>query len=99
MRNLFNRGPFLYFVTPDSKTEENSSFSWGLENLKILCSDFPHPVIAIGGINLSNMHSVLKCDVSGVAVLSAISNELSAKKDAKKLSDSILNFVRTSTKY
>lgn len=45
---------------------------WGIEKLKVFCKRAKHPVMAIGGINNSNINSVLQTGVCGVAVINAI---------------------------
>ena len=43
----------------------------GLQSLETIVHQSPFPVIAIGNIQLSNLHSVLETGVYGVAILSA----------------------------
>ena len=56
----------------DTKTKDNCSNSWGLNGLKHLCSISRHPIIAIGGLNETNVKQVMECGAVGVAVVSAI---------------------------
>jgi len=51
---------------PDVKT------IWGIDGLYRFCQHSRHPVIAIGGISLENLTRVLRCNVNGVAIISAI---------------------------
>ncbi len=44
----------------------------GVEKLKQLCKTLSCPVVAIGGIDLERLPDVLEADVSGVALISAI---------------------------
>jgi len=44
----------------------------GLDKLKRWCHLLPYPVVAIGGINLSNAADVIQCGVDGVAVIAAV---------------------------
>jgi thiamine-phosphate pyrophosphorylase len=55
-----------------SRTKIDCKAAWGLEKLKQLTQTSTHPVIAIGGIQESNLDQVLECKVAGVAVVSAI---------------------------
>ncbi|PIR16601.1 MAG: thiamine phosphate synthase [Deltaproteobacteria bacterium CG11_big_fil_rev_8_21_14_0_20_49_13] len=44
----------------------------GLERLRTFCSEIKKPVVAIGGINRSNIDDVIKCGVSSVAMIRGI---------------------------
>mgnify|MGYP000216853585 CR=1 FL=1 len=55
-----------------SKSKNNVEHIWGLDGLAKFCQMSYHPVIAIGGINLSNIAQVGAIPISGVAVISAI---------------------------
>lgn len=55
-----------------SKTKTNCRTIWGLNGLKEIVKKSIHPVVAIGGIDGSNMSEVMKSGVTGVAVVSAI---------------------------
>lgn len=55
-----------------SKSKSNIEHIWGLDGLAKFCQMSYHPVIAIGGINLSNIAQVGAIPISGVAVISAI---------------------------
>ncbi len=55
-----------------SKSKNNIEHIWGLDGLAKFCQMSYHPVIAIGGINLSNIAQVSASAISGVAVISAI---------------------------
>lgn len=70
------------FPTP-SKT--NCKNYWGLEGLKQFVHISKHPVITIGGINISNINSVMQCGVIGVAVISAIQDSPNTKHAAQDL--------------
>jgi len=45
---------------------------WGLDGLRALASMSKHRLIAIGGINLSNVESVLDAGARGIAVIGAL---------------------------
>lgn len=55
-----------------SRTKLNCKTIWGLEGLLTLTKISKHPVIAIGGIDLSNIQQVIKHGASGIALVSAI---------------------------
>jgi thiamine-phosphate diphosphorylase len=57
-----------------SKTEKDGSplKTSGIEEVKKICSITDKPVVAIGGINLSNAAELLKAGVSSLAVISAL---------------------------
>lgn len=44
----------------------------GLERLKHICSNIKRPVVAIGGINRSNIDDVLSCGPASVAIIRGI---------------------------
>ncbi|MBS0629107.1 MAG: thiamine phosphate synthase [Verrucomicrobia bacterium] len=56
-----------------SKTKSDCGKPWGLDGLKQLCNTTHLPVIAIGGINITNVQAILDCGAAGIAVVSAIS--------------------------
>ncbi|AHE67033.1 thiamine phosphate synthase [Legionella oakridgensis] len=55
-----------------SLTKTDCKTVWHLEGLKTLVNASRHPVVAIGGINTSNLQSVLEQGAYGVAVVSAV---------------------------
>lgn len=57
-----------------TKTKTDCAHPWGLEGLKRLCAISKCPVIAIGGINETNVRQVIESGAVGVAVVSAIFN-------------------------
>ncbi|MGB5216938.1 MAG: thiamine phosphate synthase [Smithella sp.] len=57
------------FATP---TKTDTKGAWGLEGLRRIKSFSRHPLVAIGGINPSNVREVLDAGADGVAVVSAI---------------------------
>ena len=70
------------FPTP---SKINCKNYWGLAGLKQFVQISKHPAITIGGINLSNINSVMACGVIGVAVISAIQNSLDVRQAAQNL--------------
>lgn len=57
-----------------SKTKSDCGKPWGLDGLKSICAISPHPLVAIGGIDETNVKEVLDCGAVGVAIVSAIFN-------------------------
>jgi thiamine-phosphate pyrophosphorylase len=55
-----------------TKTKTNCAEPWELKGLRQLCSASKFPIIAIGGINESNVKQIIECGAVGVAVVSAI---------------------------
>jgi thiamine-phosphate diphosphorylase len=60
-------GPVFHTSTKDA------GISKGIDLLKEIRNKVSIPVVAIGGINFENIHSVLETGVDGVAIASAIS--------------------------
>ncbi|KAI3675924.1 hypothetical protein L1987_85520 [Smallanthus sonchifolius] len=68
----------------------------GLDGLKTVCLASKLPVVAIGGINLSNARSVMELGVvnlKGVAVVSALFDRDCVKAETKKLHDLLTETV------
>lgn len=57
------------FVTP---TKTDTKEPWGLDGLRKIKSFSRHPVVAIGGIHLSNAQEVIRAGADCLAVVSAI---------------------------
>lgn len=55
-----------------TKTKSDCSNPWGLNGLRHLCSISKHPIVAIGGIDATNVEDILDCGALGIAVVSAI---------------------------
>ncbi len=70
-------------------TKTDCGTPWGLEGLKQLCSISAHPVIAIGGIDASNIADVFQCGAVGAAVVSSIFNAPCPKTAAMALTERI----------
>ena len=71
-------------IGPIYKTRAKD-FTVGTEIIKEVVSKVEKPVIAIGGINKNNIDEVLKQDIKGVAVISAVVSAENVKEAAKKL--------------
>lgn len=76
-----------------SKTKFDCSKPWGLDGLRKICSISTHPVIAIGGIDSTNVGEVLDCGVVGVAVVSSILNSPCPKTAAMNITNGIKRHV------
>lgn len=72
-----------------SKTKTDCYQPWGVEGLKEICAISTHPIVAIGGIDVTNVHDILDCGVSGIAVVSSIFNASCPKTAAINLSKRI----------
>jgi thiamine-phosphate pyrophosphorylase len=55
-----------------STTKTDCATLWGLDGLKSFTQKSIHPVVAIGGISVDNVHDVMQQGAAGVAVVSAI---------------------------
>jgi thiamine-phosphate pyrophosphorylase len=72
-----------------SKTKTDCYKPWGLEGLKQICAISTHPIVAIGGIDVTNVNDILDCGVSGIAIVSSIFNSSCPKTAAISLSKRI----------
>lgn len=70
-------------------TKLDCQFPWGLDGLKKLCSISRHPILAIGGIDETNVKEVMQCGAVGIAVVSAIFNAPCPKTAALGLSKTL----------
>lgn len=68
-----------------SKIKRNTKTIWGLEGLYTIVKNSRHPVIAIGGINESNIQSIVKTGACGAAVVGAIHDHPCPTKAAARL--------------
>lgn len=68
-----------------TSTKTDTAEPFGLEGLRELCRLTRLPVVAIGGINISNIQDVILAGSSGVSVVSAIFNAESPRKAAREL--------------
>jgi thiamine-phosphate pyrophosphorylase len=57
------------FATP---TKTDTRCAWGLEGLARIRNFSRHPLVAIGGLNASNIADVVRAGAEGIAVVSAI---------------------------
>ena len=75
-------------VSPVLATSTKTNFQekpWGLEGLQKLRSVTSNNLVAIGGINLSNVADVIKAGADGIAVVSAICSAPDPKNAASEL--------------
>jgi thiamine-phosphate pyrophosphorylase len=72
-----------------SKTKLDCQTIWGLEGLRNLVQQSKHPVMAIGGIDLSNVAQVMSTGACGVAVVSALHEHPYSYKAASDLINKI----------
>lgn len=83
-------------VFPTNTKANNKTI--GLDGLKEVCLASKLPVVAIGGIGLSNAHSVMEINVpnlEGVAVVSALFNAESVSSATKQLHEILKQAVQT----
>jgi thiamine-phosphate pyrophosphorylase len=75
------------FSTP---TKTDTKDAWGLEGLAKIKAYNRHPLVAIGGINESNVQEVVKAGADCIAVVSAIS----AAPDPEMAARNINNLIK-----
>lgn len=82
------------FFTP---TKTNLYREWGIEGLRKLRSITKHKLIAIGGINSSNVAEVIRAGADGVAMVSAICAAEDPKATSKELKSIIEKIIKNKT--
>ncbi|NGO00295.1 thiamine phosphate synthase [Grimontia sp. S25] len=70
------------FATP---TKTNTKKEWGIEGLRKAVEQSGYPIVAIGGINTSNLDEVMATRLAGVALVSAICHAESPKRAAEEI--------------
>ncbi|WP_281545201.1 thiamine phosphate synthase [Grimontia sp. SpTr1] len=70
------------FATP---TKTNIKKEWGVEGLRKAVEQSGYPIVAIGGINTSNLNEVMATRLAGVALVSAICRAESPKRAAEEI--------------
>jgi len=73
-----------------STTKLDCNAPWGVKGLTRLCTVSSHPIVAIGGIDLTNIEKILECKVAGIAIVSAITRAKCPQTATRK----ILNKMR-----
>jgi thiamine-phosphate diphosphorylase len=72
-----------------TKTKKDATSPIGITGLRKIKNMSRHRIIAIGGINESNIHLVLKTGIDGVAVVSAICAAAHPKQNTMRLTKKI----------
>ncbi len=80
------------FATP---TKTNIKKEWGIEGLAKAVAQSSFPIVAIGGINASNLDAIIATDVDGVALVSAICHATSPKSVARNFSSLMASMPTT----
>ncbi len=78
------------FETP---TKTDTKGAWGLDGLARIKAFSRHPLVAIGGINVSNAADVVKSGADCVAVVSAVCAAPDPEAESRKLVDIIKTHV------
>lgn len=95
--NAVNDGADYIAVSPvfDTASKDDAGCGVGIEMIKEISSAVPNfPVIGIGGLNKSNIASVIDAGLDGIAVISAVVSSPDICKSAKELSELIRNCKR-----
>jgi thiamine-phosphate pyrophosphorylase len=79
------------FATP---TKTDTKGAWGLEGLARIKAFSKHPLVAIGGINETNVKDVVKAGAPCVAVVSAICSAPDPEVAARRISEIIRSNLR-----
>jgi thiamine-phosphate pyrophosphorylase len=79
------------FSTP---TKTNTKGAWGLEGLDRIKAFSRHPLVAIGGINESNVREVVKAGADCIAVVSAICASPNSEAAARRINE-MINLILT----
>lgn len=80
------------FTTP---TKTDTKNPWGLEGLAKIKAFSRHPLVAIGGINESNVEKVVRAGADCIAVVSAICANEHPDKAARRLNDIIFSALKS----
>ncbi|MCE5210078.1 MAG: thiamine phosphate synthase [Deltaproteobacteria bacterium] len=79
------------FPTP---TKTDTKGAWGLEGLARIKAFSRHPLVAIGGLNESNIRDVVKAGAQCVAVVSAVCASSDPEAAARKINEIINSALR-----
>ncbi|MBK8793797.1 MAG: thiamine phosphate synthase [Holophaga sp.] len=71
------------FETP---TKTDTQFAWGLEGLARIRAFSRHPLVAIGGLNETNIEDAIRAGAEGIAVVSAIFTAADVEQATRHLS-------------
>ncbi len=72
----------------ETSTKTDTRGAWGLEGLARIRAYSRHPLVAIGGLNTSNLADVVRAGAEGIAVVSAICAAPDPRQAARRLSQS-----------
>ena len=75
-----------------TSTKLDTSPVIGTEGLRQIRSISKHPIIAVGGINITNAHSVLTAGANGIVVVSAICGASNPMLVSKRLFDIVNSY-------
>jgi thiamine-phosphate pyrophosphorylase len=81
------------FATP---TKTDTKGAWGLDGLAKIKAFSRHPLVAIGGLNESNIKEVVKAGADCIAVVSAICEADQPEAVARRLNDIIQSALKNS---
>ncbi|MGB4654375.1 MAG: thiamine phosphate synthase [Bacteroidales bacterium] len=73
----------------NTSTKTDTAPELRIEGLKEIADVSKHPIVAIGGMNMSNAGSIIKAGASGIAVVSAIVSADSPQLAAKQLLETV----------
>jgi thiamine-phosphate pyrophosphorylase len=87
VREAFEKKPDYIGFGPifSTKSKENPDPVVGIENLKKVKEEYPQfPVVAIGGINISNINNVVSCRPDMISVMSGFISKNHISEEIKK---------------
>ena len=76
----------------DTKSKTDAGEAMGIENLRIIAEKIPLPIIAIGGITVSDMDELLNAGAHGVAVISSVCLSDDPEAAARRFRDTLDNY-------
>ncbi|MDD1782630.1 thiamine phosphate synthase [Enterovibrio sp. ZSDZ35] len=68
-----------------TQTKTDTKTEWGIEGLRSAVNESHFPIVAIGGINASNLDDVVATNVDGIALVSAICHAQHPRKAAANI--------------
>ena len=75
----------------DTKSKTDAGEAMGIENLRIIAEKISLPIIAIGGITVSDMDELLNAGAHGVAVISSVCLSDDPEAAARRFRDTLDN--------
>ena len=76
----------------DTKSKTDAGEAMGIENLRTIAEKIPLPIIAIGGITVSDMDELLNAGAHGVAVISSVCLSDDPEAAARRFRDTLDNY-------